>query len=56
MFLGQHPGGIDGLFGNNTRMALQAFQSAEGMQQTTELTDVAFDALVKKVFDGNLDD
>ena len=55
-FLGHNPGGVDGLFGNNTRRALQAFQNAEGMQQTTELTGVASDALVKKAFDGDLDD
>ena len=56
MFLKQSPGGVDGIFGNNSRSALQAFQKAEGMQLTTELTDAAFDALVKKAFDGNLDD
>ena len=56
MFLGQRPGGVDGLFGNNTRSALQAFERAEGMQETTELTDDAFNRLVQEAFDGDLDD
>ena len=56
MFLGQHPGGVDGLFGNNTRSALQAFERAEGMQETTELTDDAFNRLVQEAFYGDLDD
>jgi hypothetical protein len=55
-FLGYSPGGVDGLFGNNTRRALQDFQKAERMVQTTELTDADFDALVKKAFAGNIDD
>jgi hypothetical protein len=54
-FLGHNPGAVDGLFGDNTRRALQAFQSAEGLQRTTELTGDAFDALVEKAFDGDLD-
>ena len=56
MFLGHSPRGIDGLFGNNTRMALQAFERAEEMQETTQLTNEAFDRLVQKAFGGNLDD
>lgn len=56
LFLGHDPRGVDGLFGPNTRRALQAFQSAEGMQQTTELTDDAFDGLVNEAFDGDLND
>ena len=56
MFLGQRPGGVDGLFGNNTRKALQAFHRAEAIQKTTELSDDAFDRLVRKTCDGNLDD
>ena len=54
-FLGHDPKGVDGLFGNGTRTALQRFQAAEGMPQTTELTDAGFDALVRKAFGGDLD-
>jgi hypothetical protein len=54
-FLGNDPKGVDGLFGNGTRTALQRFQAAEGMPQTTELTDAGFDALVRKAFGGDLD-
>ena len=54
-FLGHNPGAVDGLFGNNTRRALQAFQSAEGLQESTKLTPAAFDALVEKAFGGDLD-
>jgi peptidoglycan hydrolase-like protein with peptidoglycan-binding domain len=55
-FLGHRPGGVDGLFGNNTRKALQRFQAAAGMPQTTELTPAAFDALIEKAFGGDIDD
>ena len=55
-FLGHDPRGVDGLFGNNSRRALQRFQSAEGLPQTTELTSADFDALVAKAFGGTLDD
>ena len=54
-FLGHDPKGVDGLFGNGTRTALQRFQAAEGMPQTTELTDAGFNALVRKAFGGDLD-
>jgi hypothetical protein len=54
-FLGHKPGGVDGLFGNNTRAALQRFRAAEGLPQATELTDTDFDALVQKAFGGDLD-
>ena len=54
-FLGHRPHGVDGLFGNNTRRALQRFQAAEGMPITTEITNADFDALVAKAFDGDLD-
>jgi peptidoglycan hydrolase-like protein with peptidoglycan-binding domain len=54
-FLGQQPGGVDGLFGNNSRRAMQRFQAAEGLPQTTNLTDAAFNALVQKAFGGDLD-
>jgi len=53
-FLGHNPVGVDGLFGNNTRRALQRFQAAEGLPETTDLTDAAYDALVEKAFDGIL--
>jgi hypothetical protein len=54
-FLGHKPGSVDGLFGNNTRRALQRFQVAEGRPQTTDLTDGELDALVQKAFGGDLD-
>ncbi len=54
-FLGHGPGGVDGIFGNNTRRALQRFQTAEGMPQTSALTDADFDVLVTKAFAGDLD-
>jgi hypothetical protein len=54
-FLGHRPGGVDGLFGNNSRAALKRFQAAEGLPQTNELTDADFAALVQKAFGGNLD-
>jgi hypothetical protein len=54
-FLGHNPKGVDGRFGNNTRKALQRFQAAEGLPQTTELTTAAFDALVEKAFGGEFD-
>ncbi len=54
-FLGHDPGGVDGVFGNNTRRALQRFQAAQGLPATTTLTEAAFNALVAKAFDGNLD-
>jgi hypothetical protein len=53
-FLGHDPRGVDGLFGNNTRRALQRFETAEGLPITNELTDAAFDALVEKAFQGDL--
>jgi hypothetical protein len=53
-FLGHRPGGVDGLFGNNSLRALQQFQVAEGLPQTTALTDGAFNALVEKAFGGDL--
>jgi hypothetical protein len=55
-FLGFNPGGVDGLFGNNTRRALQAFQLASGLEQTTELNQTSIAALVQKAFDGDLRD
>jgi hypothetical protein len=55
-FLGHKPGGVDGVFGNNSRRALQRFQAAEGMPQTNQLTPADFDALVDKAFAGDLDD
>ena len=54
-FLGHSPKGVDGLFGNNTRRALERFAQAEGLPQATDLTDAIFDALVAKAFDGALD-
>jgi len=54
-FLGHKPGGVDGLFGNNSRRALQRFQAVEGLPQTTELTNADFDKLVAKAFGGSLD-
>lgn len=54
-FLGHRPGGVDGIFGNNTRSALQRFQAAEGLPQTTNLTNKDFNALVEKAFDGDLE-
>jgi N-acetylmuramidase/Putative peptidoglycan binding domain len=54
-FLGHNPGAVDGLFGNNTRAALQRFQAAERMPSTTQLTDADFQALVDKAFGGALD-
>ena len=53
-FLGHNPRGVDGLFGNNTRRALQRFQAAEGLQQTTELTDADLEAMIEKAFDGDV--
>ena len=53
-FLDHRPGGVDGLFGRNTRSALQRFQAAEGRPLTTELTDADFDALVQRAFGGDL--
>ena len=55
-FLGHNPGGVDGLFGNNSRRALQRFQAAEGLPQTTKLTARDLDALILKAFAGTLDD
>jgi hypothetical protein len=55
-FLGHRPGGVDGLFGNNSRAALRRFQAAEGRPQTTELTAGDLDALIAKAFGGTLDD
>ncbi|MGH2627434.1 MAG: N-acetylmuramidase domain-containing protein [Anaerolineales bacterium] len=54
-FLAHKPGGVDGLFGNNSRRALQRFQVAERLPQTTELTNADFDALVAKAFGGDID-
>lgn len=54
-FLGHQPGGVDGLFGSNSRRALQRFQVAEGLPQTNELTDADFNALAQKAFGGDLD-
>ena len=54
-FLGHKPGAVDGVFGSNTRKALQHFQAAEGRPETTDLTDGEFDALVQKAFAGDLD-
>lgn len=54
-FLGHGPGGVDGIFGNNTRAALRRFEAAEGMPSTTNLTNTNFNALVDKAFGGNLD-
>ena len=55
-FLGHKPGGVDGIFGNNSRRALHRFQAAEGIPKTNELTAADFDALVLKAFAGDLDD
>jgi hypothetical protein len=55
-FLRFNPGGVDGLFGNNTRQALQAFQQSAGLPQTTELDQASIAALVQKAFDGDLKD
>jgi N-acetylmuramidase-like protein/putative peptidoglycan binding protein len=55
-FLGHRPGGVDGIFGDNTRHALQRFQTAAGMPQTSVLTDADFNALVSRAFAGSLDD
>jgi peptidoglycan hydrolase-like protein with peptidoglycan-binding domain len=54
-FLGHNPRGVDGQFGNNTRRALQRFQAAAGLPQTTTLDDASLNALVAKAFDGALD-
>jgi hypothetical protein len=54
--LGHNPRGVDGLFGNNTRKALNRFQTAKGLTKTDTLTDDAFDALVKDAFGGTLND
>lgn len=54
--LGHNPRGVDGLFGNNTRKALNRFQTSEGLPKTDTLTDQAFEALVAKAFGGTLDD
>jgi hypothetical protein len=53
-FLGHGPKGVDGLFGSNTRKALQRFQAAEGRAVTTELNDADLDALIQKAFGGDL--
>lgn len=55
-FLGHAPGGVDGVFGGNTRRALQRFEASVGLPQTDLLSDAAFDALVEKAFGGGLDD
>src|SRR5262249_12963845 len=54
-FLGHGPGGVDGLFGNNTRRAMQRFQAAQGLPQTNELNAAVLDALIAKAFAGSLD-
>jgi hypothetical protein len=53
-FLGHGPGGVDGIFGNNTRAALRRFQAAQGMPLTTKLTDPDLDALIANAFGGSL--
>jgi hypothetical protein len=53
-FLGHSPGGVDGIFGNNTRAALRRFQAAQGMPLTTKLTDPDLDALIANAFGGSL--
>ena len=55
-FLDFNPGGVDGLFGNNTRRALQAFQADAGLEQTAELDNASVAALVEKAFGGDLQD
>jgi hypothetical protein len=55
-FLRHKPGGVDGIFGGNTRGALQRFQAVEGRPKTTRLTNADFDALVEKAFNGDLND
>jgi hypothetical protein len=55
-FLGHNPRGVDGLFGSNTRKALNRFQTAKGLPKTDQLTDDAFDRLVEEAFDGELND
>jgi hypothetical protein len=55
-FLGHKPHGVDGIFGNNSRRALNRFQAAENRPQTNELTPADFDALVARAFGGNLGD
>ena len=49
-FLGISPGGVDGVFGKNTRRAMQRFQTTEGLPTTDDLNDNVLDAIVKKVW------
>ena len=49
-FLGISPGGVDGVFGKNTRRAMQRFQATEGLPTTDDLNDNVLDAIVKKVW------
>ena len=45
MYLGFHPGAMDGSWGRLTRSAMNEFQAAKGMPITDELDDATFQAL-----------
>jgi N-acetylmuramidase/Putative peptidoglycan binding domain len=45
MYLGLHPGGIDGAWGKLTRLAMNDFQTAKGMPITEQLDDATFAAI-----------
>ena len=49
-FLEISPGGVDGVFGKNSRRAMQRFQATEGLPTTDDLNDNVLDAIVKKVW------
>lgn len=48
LYLGYRPGDPDGVIGQNTRRALQAFSSDAHVLSGSELDDVAFDALLTR--------
>ena len=43
-----NPGGVDGVFGKNSRKAMQRFQATEGLPTTDDLNDNVLDAIVRK--------
>ena len=49
-FLDITPGGVDGVFGKNSRRAMQRFQATEGLPTTDDLNDNVLDAIVRKTW------